>query len=280
MFKKIIYLIYSTTFILLLLSSCKKLDESTIQPDKVTSKRSIETMVVDVKSWYDSTIKSNSIINSQNIKISMSSNLNDIKLPVIDWSKAYINFDSSNVKSLTVPISNNYTNGESLQLVTTKYKNKTNGFFIKITPDSIFFKNQINYYDYTNFSGSISIYNLLGQRLKIQNFKSGVVTKVNNTNKVAQSNSINLSTESPCDGCELYTVIVYNSKKIDYSYNYGLIYISEIQNIQLDGFGGVIAGGIGEESLDGINYYYQFPLKSDYVINYPKFTELIKNISK
>jgi len=44
-----------------------------------------------------------------------------------------------------------------------------------------------------------------------------------------------------------------------------------------EGGGGEFAGGANEDD-NGINYNYQFPLKSDYIIKYPKFAELIKNI--
>ncbi len=128
MFKKISYFIYPTAFILLFLSSCKKQDELTFQQGKLTSKKSIETMVYDVKSWYDSAIKSNSTVNSQNVKISMASNLNDINPPIINWNKAYINFDSNNIKSLTIPIEMDYKNGEHMELVATKSNNKLNGY--------------------------------------------------------------------------------------------------------------------------------------------------------
>lgn len=93
-------------------------------------------------------------------------NENDIVPPIVDWEKAFINFDSSTVKSITVPISMNYKTGEHMQLVATKSKNKINGYFIKVTPDSNYFANQIDIFNYSDFSGSISVYNLIGVRFK------------------------------------------------------------------------------------------------------------------
>ena len=118
--------------------------------------------------------------------------------------------------------------------------------------------------------------------MKKEIFKQGIVSKSAFNSKPSQSNQTTFDTEPPCDGCDLLTVVMHNSKRFSYSfgsYDYGLIYISNYQNIQLNEFngGGVFAGG-GDESADGINYYYQFPLKSDYIKKYPKFTELVKNI--
>lgn len=240
-------------------------------------------MVNQVKVWHDSVV-SNKVkgVNSENNIKSFSLGPDDITPPSIDWDKAFINFDSNNIKSVTIPLSMNYSNGEYLQLVATKYKNSTNGYLIKILPDSIYFSKQVDIYDYKNFNGSITIYNLKGVRLKKEIFKQGIISKSAFNSKTSQSNQSAFDTEPPCYGCDLLTVVMHNSKRFSYSfgsYDYGLIYISNYQNIQLNDFngGGVFAGG-GDESADGINYYYQFPLKSDYIKKYPKFTELVKNI--
>lgn len=249
MFKKISYFIYPTAFILLFLSSCKKQDELTFQQGKLTSKKSIETMVYDVKSWYDSAIKSNSTVNSQNVKISMASNLNDINPPIINWNKAYINFDSNNIKSLTIPIEMDYKNGEHMELVATKSNNKLNGYLIKTKPDSTYFANQIDIYDYTNFSGSISIYNLMGIRLKKEIFKAGIVSNSINT-KTPLSNNTTFDSSPPPEGFTLYTVIVSGNRTSYYYTGFdntlSYVYITYNQNFQLDDFGGgggVIVGG-------------------------------------
>ena len=66
-------------------------------------------------------------------------------------------------------------------LTNSKSKNKINGYFIKVTPDSTNIANQIDPYNYFNFNGSISIYSLMGIRLKKQNFKTGISLKSNNS---------------------------------------------------------------------------------------------------
>lgn len=152
----------------------------------------------------------------------------------------------------------NYINGEKLQLVATKNKNSINGYLIKILPDSIYFSKQVDIYDYKKFNGSITIYNLKGVRLKKEIFKQGIVSKTAFNSKTSQSNQTTFDTEPPCDGCDLLTVVMHNSKRNSYrfgSYDYGLIYISSYYNIQVDGFDGGGGGGVyvgGRDVSDGI----------------------------
>jgi len=283
MIKKFRFTILVSTLFFIALTSCNKESTLLIQNDNQNSTNELKTLVNQVKIWHDSivSIKITGGNSENNIK-SFSLGPDDIIPPVIDWDKAFINYDSNNVKSVTIPLSMNYSNGEYLQLVATKYKNSTNGYLIKIIPDSAYFSKQVDIYDYKNFNGSITIYNLKGVRLKKEIFKQGIVTNSLLNNKVSQSNHTTFDTEPPCDDCDLLTVVVYNIKRLSYgfrSYDYGLIYISNYQNIQMNesSGGGVFAGG-GDAYSDEINYYYQFPLKSDYIKKYPKFTELVKNI--
>ncbi len=143
----------------------------------------------------------------------------------------------------------NYKNGEHIELVVTKSKNKLNGYYIKVTPDSAYFGIQIDIYNYTNFSGSISIYNFMGIRLKKQDFKSGIVLKLNNGSKKILSNNITYGDgyNTPYDLIDVTVKTVIKKSIYTYAYNYGLIYIDVVQNIGLDqgdGGGGVIAGGL------------------------------------
>jgi len=207
-------------------------------------------------------------------------------LLLLTGKKYFVNFDSSTVKSITVPISMNYKNGEHMQLVATKSKNKINGYFIKVTPDSSYFASQIDVHNYNDFSGSISVYNLMGVRLKKQDFKSGIISNSNKSSKVGLG-LIGLDVTLPgldgttAEGLEV-TVTGYRKKYYNTGYDYTLSYfhISYNQNFGLDDFGGggdVFAGGENINS-DNIDYDYQFPINSDYKTKYPKFTNLIKNI--
>ena len=158
MMKKII-LIGAT--LMIVLNSCKKETSLDIQNDITTASNNTKSLIFQVKNWHDSVVSNKVIgVNSENNIKSFSLGPYDITPPSIDWDKAFINFDSNNVKSVTIPLSMNYSNGEYLQLVATKYKNSTNGYLIKILPDSAYFSKQVHIYDYKNFNGSITIYNL------------------------------------------------------------------------------------------------------------------------
>ena len=280
MIKQIKPLISICVFLTLVFSSCKKESAFDAQSNNNQSQNELKSLISQVKVWHDSTVSSNLSTKVQNGVRAFSVNENDIVPPVVDWDKAYINYDSIDVKSITVPISMNYMNGEKMQLVATKSKNKINAYLIKVTPETTYFENQIELNNYPDFSGSISIYNLKGNRLKKEDFKNGIAVK-NFKSKSILSNNTTYDSGPPCEECNLLTVIVYNSKKYQFAeYNYGLIYIDYQQNINLDEFGGggdVIAGG-GNENSFYIDYDYQFPINSDYKTKYPKFTNLVKNM--
>lgn len=242
-------LISICAFFTLVLCSCKKESAFDTQNYNKQSQNELKLMVSQVKIWHDSTVNSNLSTKVQNGLKAFSANENDIVPPVIDWVKAFINFDSSNVKSITVPISINYKNGEHMELVATKSNNELNGYILKVTPDSVCFANQIDIYNYTNFSGTISIYNLMGVRLKKEIFKNGIAFK-SNISKNTLNTKTTYESAPPCEDCTLNTVIVTGNRTINYytGYNYTLsyIYISYNQNLEPDQFGGgggVIAGG-------------------------------------
>lgn len=252
MIEKIKRNLLNGVLLLVLFSSCKKEVSLEIQQENQANVNELKFLVTQVKTWHDSTVSSNLRTKFQNGVSAFSVNENDIVPPVVDWDKAFINFDSSTVKSITVPISMNYKTGEHMQLVATKSKGKLNGYFIKITPDSSYFAKQNEIYDYNNFSGSIAIYNLMGVRLKKQDFKTGEFTNSNNNNKSGLS-YITTFGDGFNTANDLLTVTVKSKKRKKYQfngYNYGYVYIEEVQNIELGlGDGGVIAGG--DESPDG-----------------------------
>jgi hypothetical protein len=243
MIEKIKNHLLNGVLLLVLFSSCKKEVSLEIQQESQSNLNEFKSLVSQVKFWHDSTVSSSLKTKAQNGVRAFSVNENDIVPPIVDWEKAFINFDSSTVKSITVPISMNYKNGEHMQLVATKSKNKINGYFIKVTPDSTNIANQIDPYNYFNFNGSISIYNLMGIGLKKQNFKTGISLKSNNS---SNSTFSSIKTyEYEWDGGYLPDFFITSYKKKN-RYNYGLIYINYQQNIQSDegeGGGEVIAGG-------------------------------------
>jgi membrane-bound inhibitor of C-type lysozyme len=244
MIKKFNIVILISTLCIITFSSCNKESTLPIQNENQNSTNELKSLVSQVKFWNDSIVsnKTNGVDSENNIK-SFSLGPDDITPPSIDWDKAFINFDSNNIKSVTIPLSMNYINGEKLQLVATKNKNSINGYLIKILPDSIYFSKQVDIYDYKNFSGSITIYNLKGVRLKKEIFKQGIVSKYAFNSKTSQSNQTTFDTEPPCYSCDLLTVVVYNTKRS----SFGLFYIFNYQNIQVDGSDGSGASGAGGE---------------------------------
>lgn len=236
-------------FICIFFISCKKENSSIIQTNYQHSSNNLQSLVNQVKIWHDSTISSNLKSNKQNGPKAFSLNDNDIIPPYINWDNAFINYDSSDVKSITIPISMNDKNGEHIEFVATKNKNKFNGYFIKTTPDSAYHLNLIDIYNYHNFSGSISIYNLQGIKLKQQYFKSGNNLKTNTSVKNSFSNYVIYGDgyDTPKDLIEVTVKSVIKKSIYTYAYNYGYIYIDVVQNIesdQVEGGGEVIAGGI------------------------------------
>ena len=251
MIEKIKRNLLNAVLILVLFSSCKKDVSVEIQQESQSNINELKFIVTQVKTWHDSTVSSNLRTKIQDGVSAFSVNENDIVPPVLDWDKAFINFDSNTVKSITIPISMNYKNGERIQLVATKSKGKLNGYFIKITPDSSYYAKQNEIYDYYNFSGSISIYNLMGIRIKKQDLKTGIISNSNNSSKTGLPN-ITTFGDGFNTANDLLTVTIKSKKRKKYQfngYNYGYIYIEEVQNIELGlGDGGVIAGG--DESND------------------------------
>jgi hypothetical protein len=141
----------------------------------------------------------------------------------------------------------NHKNGEHMQLVATKSKNKLNGYFIKVTPDSSYFAKQDNIFNYSNFSGSVTIYSLMGVRLKKQDFKTSVVSQSNNTSETGLSNYTTHGDgfNSAIDLLEVTVISKKRKKYRFYGYDYGYFLIEVVNYIENDEFGSgiVIAGG-------------------------------------
>jgi len=257
MIEKIKNHLLNVVLLLVLLSSCKKEVSLEIHQENQTNLNELKSLVVQVKIWHDSTVSSKLSTKIQNGVRAFSVNENDILPPIVDWEKAFINFDSSTVKSITVPISMNYKSGERMQLVATKSKKKLNGYFIKVTPDSNYYSKQINIHDFTDFNGTICIYNLMGVRLKRQEFKDGIVSNSNNSSKSGLSYNTTFGEGDDEYDNYLIDVVIYGVRRNNnlggYERDYRLSYVRIFyqENLYLDesdGGGGVIAGG--DESSD------------------------------
>jgi predicted SprT family Zn-dependent metalloprotease len=253
MIEKIKRHLLNAVLLLVLFSSCKKEVSLEIQQENQANFNELKSLVSQVKLWHDSTVSINLSTKIQNGVRAFSVNENDIVPPLVDWDKAFINFDSSSVKSITVPISMNYKTGERMQLVATKSKNKLNGYFIKVTPDSNYYSKQKNIQDFTDFNGTICIYNLIGVRIKRQDFKDGIVLNSNNGSKSNLTYNTTFGEGEVGYDAILIDVVVSASVRkrknlAGYERDYQLSYVRIFyqQNLHLDELGdggGVIAGG-------------------------------------
>jgi hypothetical protein len=93
--------------------------------------------------------------------------------------KAYKNYDSIDKKGISIPLEFNSVTGNYLQLVTSIYKNKINGYIVRTIPDTTYYKTNRNVLNYSNFKGSIIIYNISGKFLRKYEFNNGDIINSN-----------------------------------------------------------------------------------------------------
>jgi len=244
-------LLFIAASLLIFMSSCKK--EVVIEnpnESKIASNE-LKTLVKQVKVWRDSIVSNNATGSSENNIKSLSLSQNDIVPPVIEWDKAFKNYDTIGKKGISVPLSYDPNSGNYLQLVTSLVKNKITGFIVSTLPDSAYHEIHRNRFDFTNFTGSIIIYDITGKYLKQVNFKQGTPIKENSisTNKWGQVKTFEEE--------DLPEVVVIGHRKRSTSYL--LIFLNSIKGTPNQEFdpnfdgGGVPIGGIDEELLEIIN---------------------------
>jgi hypothetical protein len=250
MIKQFKFIFLASSIFVVLFSSCVKESVIVTQQDYQKSNNELKSLVSQVKNWHDDVILSkNSSYSENNIK-SLSTNPDDIIPPKINWNLAFKNFDSANIRSLTIPLDFNISTGEFFQLVATSNNDSLNGYLIKQIPDSAYYAKHPNILDMTGFTGTYIVYDLFGNCLSKKYLKSGVVTS-NNSNISQIGNLKSNSTSAPCSGCTLLTVIVYNSPtylRNDYTKSLGGAAIIQYNNLSY-----VIAGG-GGSTNDMLTY--------------------------
>jgi hypothetical protein len=181
-------LLFIAASLLIFMSSCKKEVAIENPNESKIASNELKTLVKQVKVWRDSIVSNNATGSSENNIKSLSLSQNDIVPPVIDWDKAFKNYDTIGKKGISVPLSFDPNSGNYLQLVTSLVKNKITGFIVSTLPDSAYHEIHRNRFDFTNFTGSIIVYDITGKYLKQVNFKQGTPIKVNSisTNKWGQ----------------------------------------------------------------------------------------------
>jgi predicted SprT family Zn-dependent metalloprotease len=206
-----------------------------IQNDNQTSTNELKSLVSQVKFWHDSIINNKTKgVNSENNVKSFSLGPDDIMPPVIDFDKAYKNFDTVEKKGVSIPLEFDPITGNYLQFVTSIEKNKVTGYIVRTIPDSSYRKKHKNIYDYTNFTGQIIVYNIKGKFINKIKFNEGA-TQISNSVSLINTEKI-----KSFDDLQEVTVTGYRKKKrtylkINQSFSYDMDYGG--------GGGWVIVGG-------------------------------------
>ena len=247
MIKQFKPILFIGALLITFISSCKK--EVVLEPSNESqfASNELKTLVKQVKVWRDSIVSYNATGSSENNIKSLSLSQNDIVPPVIEWDKAFKNYDTIGKKGISVPLSYDPNSGNYLQLVTSLVKNKITGFIVSTLPDSAYHEIHRNLFDFTNFTGSIIIYDITGKYLKQVNFKQGTPIKENSisTNKWGQVKTFEEE--------DLPEVVVIGHRKRSTSYL--LIFLNSIKgtpNQEIDPnseSGGVNVGGIDQLNL-------------------------------
>ncbi len=273
MIKQFKTILFIGALLLTFMSSCKKEIVMEAPNESQTVSNELKTLVTKVRAWRDSLVSNKTIGSSENNIKSLSLSQNDIVPPVIDWDKAFKNFDTIGKKGISVPLSYDPISGNYLQFVTSLVKNKITGFIVRTLPDSAYHKIHRNRYDFSNFSGTIIVYDITGKYLNQVNFKKGDAIKANNnsTNKWGQ---IKIFEEEV-----LPEVVVIGHRKRSTSYL--LIFLNNIKGVPNQEFdpnfdgGGVPVGGIDDGLLEIINEITDPCLK--YLVNNLQNSDKLNN---
>jgi hypothetical protein len=203
---KKIHLVLS--FILIMLASCNK-DVANIDISHGPNQSfELKTLVSQIKIWHDSIVNPTSNNSNENIVKSQSIVGQDIIPPTINWSLAFINYDSADVKSVTVPITYNISTGELFQLVATTKNNSINGYFVKLIPDSVYYSIHPNILDLSGYTGRYLVYDLNGHLIKDMAFQNGGALSKNSSVPSKNGGITSNQVSAPCETCDLVTVTV------------------------------------------------------------------------
>ena len=157
------------------LSSCKKETTSVYLYNNNTSADSIKLLIRQVKNWHDSLvqIRSTPSVDGGTKSFSFSEASEDLNIQEIKWSAAYLNYDTIGKKVISVPIFYDTLTGVYLQLVSSIVNGKVNGYIVKTAPTPFYYKIHKDIYDFTFFSGTVSVYNLTGKFINKVEFEEG-----------------------------------------------------------------------------------------------------------
>lgn len=157
------------------LSSCKKETTSIYLDQNKVSTDQIKLLVRQVKNWHDSLvqIRSTQSVDGGIKSFSFSATSEDLNINEINWSAAYLNYDTIGKKGIAVPLFYDTSTGVYLQLVSSIVNGKVNGYIVKTAPTPFYHKIHKDRYDFTFFSGAVSVYRLTGKFINKVEFKEG-----------------------------------------------------------------------------------------------------------
>lgn len=157
------------------LSSCKKETTLFYLDQNKTSVDQIKLLVGQVKNWHDSLVQTRFTpsVDGGTKSFSFSEASEDLNIKEINWSAAYLNYDTIGKKGIAVPLFYDSSTGVYLQLVSSIVNGKVNGYIVKTAPTPFYHKIHKDRYDFTFFSGTVSVYRLTGKFINKVEFEEG-----------------------------------------------------------------------------------------------------------
>ena len=175
MAKKINQFLFILLSSLIFFYSCKKENAGVyISQDNVSTEK-IKLLIGQVKNWHDSVvnIKSTPSSDSEMKSFSFSESSEDLDVKTIKWSEAYLSYDTIGNKGISVPLMYDSLTGDYIQLVTSVDNKIVQGYIIKTAPTPSYYKIHKDRYDFTFFSGIVSVYNTKGKLINKIEFEDG-----------------------------------------------------------------------------------------------------------
>lgn len=175
MAKKINHFLFILLGSLIFFYSCKKENAGVYISQENASTEKIKLLIGQVKNWHDSVvnIKSTPSSDSEMKSFSFSESSEDLDVKTIKWSEAYLSYDTIGNKGISVPLMYDSLTGDYIQLVTSVDNKIVQGYIVKTAPTPSYYKIHKDRYDFTFFSGIVSVYDLKGKLINKIDFEDG-----------------------------------------------------------------------------------------------------------
>jgi hypothetical protein len=175
MAKKINQFLFILLSGLIFFYSCKKENVGIYMPQENASAEKIKSLIGQVKNWHDSVVNIKSTPSSdseiKSFSFSESSEIIDVK--TIKWADAYLSYDTIGNKGISVPLLYDSITGDYIQLVTSVDNKIVQGYIVKTAPTPSYYKIHKDRYDFTFFSGIVSVFDLKGKLINKIEFEDG-----------------------------------------------------------------------------------------------------------